>query len=951
MFCLSHSNSIGRVGRLVTLCTALLTSACLVDAAGAPSDAEYDAGTADIEVESVQSALTTTSLFATTSIALNASKTGVYTATVAGQITFRTAGTGDVDLYIRKSVAPTRSAYDVKSDGSTSAEQAKINVAVGDKIFYLVYGYKASTANLVVETPDEPNPTTTVTLFPSTAIALKASKNGSYTAPITGSYVFHTRGASGDVDLYLRKNAAASTTAFDVKADGATANEDATITAVAGDVLFYAVYGYKATTASLTVDIPAAPSYDTLRSLATLSEQSAFQAFSTPGGGLSTSGRSLKFLIDNRTPSARTTNFINSNFRVNGTIPASAKYHYNFAQQRYGITESVATFNNSTYFSALKRFYAGAVQTYRLGDEQTLTYAIQFYPDDVIAEASLLEALKTITAAFKIPGANLAFIATGPQQTFATIGTEAAALGIQLFTIDQVLGNLKFVSLNPGEAWGTLRIFPENVELLRPTDLPVFDDLPLDLSVVAGTITKAYQDINSHVNLKAKERNTPNMVLRDAGPANSILAPFADKPVHLTVTNEGFSIEATTEAIVNQKLAEKLSGPWVPLPIVDETRLLSFDELCPTASSACFERAKAMGGKTMGLGFLVGAVGRATSTTSVSASYGYDLSPRGFGIPVKFYRDFVNAPENAALKAKIDALVAAEKGGNLAPAERNALVAEVQSLFYKGRVPGSLVADVTARLSVVTPGVDKFKFRSSATSEDVPNFNGAGLYDSFSIELGKTDNPDFSCVIETESDGVVTKLKVKPKTVQCGIKAVFASLWNPRAVVERTFGRLDHASAGMGITINPAYGDEQANAVLVTRVTGTDTIYGYTLSVQKGENLVTNPLPGTITEFDVAAFSDFNRPPRITTTRYAKPTLTDPVMTTTVLTNDRMVQLVEIAKRVEISYCRSKSTYYPGGNCNSVWLDTGKPLSLDMEIKILPNGNIQFKQVREYQGR
>ena len=66
-----------------------------------------------------------------------------------------------------------------------------------------------------------------------------------------------------------------------------------------------------------------------------------------------------------------------------------------------------------------------------------------------------------------------------------------------------------------GEAWGYLRIFPADVNLLRPTDIPVFDDLPLDLSVVAGTITKAYQDINSHVNLKAKERNTPNMVLRE----------------------------------------------------------------------------------------------------------------------------------------------------------------------------------------------------------------------------------------------------------------------------------------------------------------------------------------------------------------------------------------------------------------------------------------------------
>jgi hypothetical protein len=938
---MSRSATSGFARCMVAL--AFATSACVADVSMDSSTYADE----DVELGGSTSALTTTELFPSQAIAKGASRTGIYTATVAGQITFRTTGTGDVDLYVKKGAAPTTSSSDAKSEGSTSAESVTIPVAVGDRIHWLVYGFSASTASLTLAIPDA---VASVTLVPSTSLARHANRTGTFTATVTGSYKFKARG-TGDVDLYVRRNAPASTTASDAKGEGSTSTEDVTISATAGDVLHYYLFAFSASTASLVVEVPAAPSYDTVRSLATLSEAAAFTAFSTPGGGLSTSGRSLKFLIDNRTPSARSTSFINGNFRVNGSVPPSAKYHYDFARQRYGISDTVARFNETTYFSETKRFYAGNIQTYKLGAAQELVYAVQFYPDDVIKEASLLEALRTLKAAITIPGAKLAFVATGPQQTFATIGREAAALGVSLMTIDQVLGDIKFVPLNVGEAWGVLRIFPADVNLLRPSDLPVFDDLPLDLSVVAGTITRAYQDINSHVNLKAKERNTPNMVLRDAGPENAQLAALADQPVHLVVTNEGFTLEATTQAMVDQKLAEKLSGAWVALPIADETRLLSFDELCPTASAGCFDWSKTMGGKTTGLGFLVGALGRTTTPNTASATYGYDLSPRGFGIPVKYYRDFVNAPENTALRAKLDELVAAEKGGNLAPAERNALVAEAQALFYRAFVPGTLVADVTARLAAVLPGVDKFKFRSSATSEDVPNFNGAGLYDSFSIELGKKDNPDLSCVIETESDGVVTKLKIKPKTVQCGIKAVYASLWNARALVERTFGRLDHATAGMGVTINPSYGDEQANAVMVTRVSGTDAIYGYTLSIQKGENLVTNPLPGTITEFDVAAFSDPGRPARITTTRYAKPTLEEPVMTTTILTNERMLQLVDIAKTVETTYCRSKSSYFPGGSCSSVHLDANKPTSLDMEVKILPDGNIQFKQVREFKGR
>ncbi len=865
-----------------------------------------------------------------------------------GEVVFRSAGTGDVDLYLRKGGTATRSQYTLKSDGPTSNETARTMMRAGDEISFLLYAYKASTASLVVDEPD-PAKTKTIELVPTTSLASYASRSGSIVVEIGGEMVFWSKG-DGNVDIYVRRGAQASKSSYTAKSTLSTSYDEVRIQANAGDVLYYYFRAEKTSTASLMVTVPTQFNYDPVLSLAKLTEEAGFTAFSTPGGGLSTSGRSLKFLADVRTPSAPTMNFINGNYKVNGTVPDYAKYHYYFAKRRYNLGDDVGTFNNSTYFTNQKRFFAGSVQTYQLGEAATRVYAIQFYPDDVIAEETLLTGIKLVKAAISIPGAKVVFVATGPQQTFARIEQQAADLGVEIMTIDEVLGNIKYVALNNGQAWGYLRIFPTDTNVLRPTDIPVFNDLPLDLSVVAGTITKAYQDVNSHVNLKSKERGTPNMVLRDAGTEHALLQQFADQPVHLVVASEGFTIEATTPEIVQQKLAEKLNKPWIPLPVVDSSSYLSFDEMGKAPLSACFNYSKSYGGKSTGLGFLAGSLGRTTTSGSVSAQYGIDLSPFGIGIPTKYYRDFLGAPENAALKTKIDELIAAEKGGNLSPVERNAMVASVQALFYKAYVPGTIVADVAERIRTVLPGVTNLKFRSSATSEDVPNFNGAGLYDSFSIEPAKVDNPDFSCRIETETDGVVTKLKVKPKTIQCGIKAVYASLWNSRAIVERTFGRLDHETASMGITVNPSYGDEQANMVLVTRVIGTDTIYGYTLSVQKGENLVTNPIPGTITEFDVISFSDASRPPRITTTRYAKPTVADPVMTTTILTERQMLDIVDIARKIEISYCKAKPSYY-SGDCNKVWLDLNKPLALDMEIKILPSGNIQFKQVREFHGR
>ena len=684
-----------------------------------------------------------------------------------------------------------------------------------------------------------------------------------------------------------------------------------------------------------------------------------FGSLSIEGGGFGQAGRLLKFLVDARRPSQKQTYFINQNYKVGGKQPNYAKYHYYFAQHELGISEDIAAFNEATYNTSNKKFFAGTVQTYTLGDSDTPVYAIQFYPDDVIAEELLLEACKTIKARLTIPNAKVMFVATGPQQTFARVATAMRAAGVEPTTVDQILGSVKYLPLNPGEAWGYLRIFPKDAGDLRPTDIPVFDELPLDLSVVAGTITHAYQDVTSHVNLKSKERGTPNMVLRDAARDNAKLAPFADKPVHLKVGKSGFVLEATTAAVVEQKLRERTSKPWIPLPQVNEPNASTFDQMCPTLQASCTQNGNRFGGKAAMLGFLANksVLGRASQPGSLSKKMGYDLVPFGFGIPVQHYRDFVDAPENAALKQKIAALVAKEKGGNLSPNERATLAAEVQALFYKGKIPAGQRAQIESQLAALkakVPNLDKMKVRSSANAEDIPNFDGAGLHDSFSAELDEQDNPDLSCVIDREAkDGVVTKLKVKPKTPQCAVKAVYASLWNPRAIEERSFARIDHATAAMGIAVVPAYDtdDEVAsNGVLITRALNAEDILGYTLSVQQGNNLVTNPEPGTIAQMTLATFSDPGRPPRFTIARYATPTKNTAPLRTSVLPDAKMNEIVELGRAVETAYCSVKRGYYDG-DCKWVWVDSDKPRALDMEFKVLENGHIVLKQSREFHGQ
>lgn len=682
-----------------------------------------------------------------------------------------------------------------------------------------------------------------------------------------------------------------------------------------------------------------------------------YASMGVEGGGFGQAGRSMKFFIDARDPAKKTVHFINGNYKVGGVQPDYAKYHYLFAQHQLHIPESNSEFNDLTYFTDQKRYYAGTIQTYQLADGQPPIYAVQLYPDDVAHEDGILELVKTIKAVFKIPGARMAFVAGGPQQSFATVKPQLAALGYEALTIESVLGSVKYLPLNPGEAWGYLRIFPADQGNVRPSDILVFDELPLDLTVCAGTITRVFQDVTSHVNLKSKERGTPNMVMRDASPTNAQLAPLKDKPIHLVVGKSGYTIEPTTDAIVQQKLAERTNKPWIALPVTNEPNLVWYDDMCKTLGASCTKNGVRFGGKAANLGFLANkdVLGRKSQPGSQSAKAGYDLTPQGFAIPIQYYRDFLALSENAPLKTKLDALIAKEKVGNLSPNDRKALSLEVQQLFYTAKVPPAQLAGILAQvdeLKTLVPGAAKLKLRSSANAEDIPNFDGAGLHDSFGVKLASIDNADMSCTREESQDGVVTKVDMKPKTVQCALKGVYASLWNTRAIEERSFARIDHATAAMGLAVVPAYDTESevaANGVIITGAVNSDFL-AYTLGLQSDNNLVTNPEPGTIAQSTLATFSGIDRATRFTTTRFATPTASSPPLTSSVMTDAQMTTVVDLVKAVEVAYCKAKTGYYTG-DCKYVWLDETKPRSLDVEFKVLQNGQFVLKQMREFHGQ
>lgn len=87
----------------------------------------------------------------TGSLAKGATKSfGPFKVGTGGSLKASTTGTGDIDLYARKTSVPTTTTYDCKSTGSTATETCTINYTANGDGYVLLKGYTAGTYNLSV---------------------------------------------------------------------------------------------------------------------------------------------------------------------------------------------------------------------------------------------------------------------------------------------------------------------------------------------------------------------------------------------------------------------------------------------------------------------------------------------------------------------------------------------------------------------------------------------------------------------------------------------------------------------------------------------------------------------------------------------------------------------------------------------------------------------------------
>ncbi|MFN0128821.1 MAG: PEP/pyruvate-binding domain-containing protein [Verrucomicrobiales bacterium] len=511
--------------------------------------------------------------------------------------------------------------------------------------------------------------------------------------------------------------------------------------------------------------------------------------------------REVKFLVSGADGSRPALYFLNTNTR---------RYHYDFARSVLGFArdleywDGLVLFNEISYFTNTRRqFIAGSFvhhPHFTAPGRAPGLYTVEFWPADPVGEKFVREAVELVAASAPFVQGALAYHAASETQRTLKHLEEAAYTASPIPTIDteQLFSDVTYTMLNPGVAFGRLRLIQGN-EVLSARDIPVFRTLPNDLSRVAGVISATPQTPLSHVNLKARQNNMPNCYIRNAETDPTIIS-LLGKNVRLEAKSDGLLLREATQAEVEEHL-EKLRPSTPQVPVRNLSRLT-----IQRTSTLAFADSRSFGAKAANLAEMARWLPAGTV-------------PTGFAVPYYFYDEFMRYN---GFDAVLDSILS-DEGFRTDPARRERMLRSFRSVIRRGQVPAWMYPAFDA-VTVAYPADTPLRCRSSSNGEDLIGFNGAGLYDSFTHRP-----PDEGHLMNT-------------------IRQVWASLWNYRAFEEREFARVEHRAAAMGVLIHPNFDDEKVNGVAVSRNIFDPNWRGVYVNSQLGEALVTNPSPDSVPE-------------------------------------------------------------------------------------------------------
>ena len=502
-------------------------------------------------------------------------------------------------------------------------------------------------------------------------------------------------------------------------------------------------------------------------------------------------------------------------------------------------------------FSETRTYYAGAVYQFQDRNGQIL-YGFNIYdsPDHVVNPTEVKAAYDLLAAAIRLRP--LVYSPISPREIQQA--RQWTDPGFPVYMPEGIV-EPGYESYSPGTAYGRVRRFTlwELETAVRDgrltwQDIVVVDAAPTDIeTVVAGVITGTRQGELTHINVRCLRRGTPNAYIQNPLP---VFAGYEGQLIKLEVTSDSYQIVFPVD-LEEAEAWWKAHRPQIsPLPVPDDTdsTVLSLPDLAKTLEGE--ELVRRYGGKASQLGILYSIM-----APRYEGQPDIPILVDGFAIPFFYYTEFMRSnyiPDphlsNAmvTLEEYIQGLLEDPRFRSDSEYRRKSLENFQEYIEMYGIVPNAWVDQIIAKIVEVF-GSDpvKVRFRSSSNAEDDVAFNGAGLYDSTSVCVA--DNLDGDDYGPSRCDPTAKK----ERTVERGLKRVWASLWNPRAYEEREYYQIEHRNVRMGVLVTLAYPAEDCNGVAFTGDPATGRKDYLVINVQQGDESVVQPGTGIIPEKDI----------------------------------------------------------------------------------------------------
>ena len=411
------------------------------------------------------------------------------------------------------------------------------------------------------------------------------------------------------------------------------------------------------------------------------------------------------------------------------------RFHKDFLLANYLVARGEDVFT-PIYINENRRFIVGTIAWQKPVEK----FTFELWEGDMASGDLIKLAYDAINKTFFEP------VAYKPNSLRQDEATES--LGIERISADEIQKNQEYLALNTGKAVGRIHIIEkldDTVEI-GDNEILVLKELPINLPPVRGIIVAKPSTPLSHINILAKGWGIPNVYIKDA---DKLLKEYDTWWVNFDANLTDYSIKhAGPEDLKNNPSPDQSVAP----SNLEITKLASLREMRKKDSIV-------YGSKSANLGELM------------NARIPNVIVPAGFTVPFYWYDKFMS--ENGFDKI-INRLM---DDNNFVhnPRYRRQKLEEFRTLIQDGTFDPKLKAEILQKWKTDLGGRAVF-VRSSSNAEDLPNFSGAGLYDT------------------------VKNVKTEENLIEA-VKTVWASLWNFDAYEARVRNYVDQDSVYMSALI------------------------------------------------------------------------------------------------------------------------------------------------------